>query len=482
MVLHFIGLGLGDEKDVTVRGLETIRKCAVLYLEHYTSVLAVGKERLEELYGKKVVLADREACEDKADAILLEARSKDIGFLVVGSPFAATTHMDLMIRAQNMGIKTTVSHNASIMNAIAACGLQLYNFGASVSICLFEEKWRPMSFYRKVAENQRIGLHSMCLLDIKIKEISYKNLMKGVSEYEKPRFLTADAAARQMLEVEREKKGGILGADSPVMAVCRAGQKDQLIVSGSLGEFQHLDFGKPLHTLVLPGHLHVLEKEMFMLFHWSKIIPEQKSKIPGDLRRKAETLRFLADPAATRRTMTTMSTAGKVAAGQRPRNILDLVHLLTAGSQGGELEKLSTFQEHMLTAAREFFASNPLEGEGGSRSRDGDGDDEVEVSDYEGKRRGEPSSGTYQERLQAQKKRWIASSEKGGRNLEEEEEEEVDDDDDTDRRLKRRQRIECDDDDDDGGELDIGCCENNEVTFCSCRSVIIGDLVPVLVL
>jgi len=39
-----------------------------------------------------------------------------------------------------------------------------------------------------------------------------------------------------------------------------------------------------------------------------------------------------------------------------------------------------------------------------------------------------------------------------------------------------------DDDDDDGGELDIGCCENNEVTFCSCRSVIIGDLVPVLVL
>eukprot|EP00466_Bigelowiella_natans_P008485 jgi/Bigna1/136647/aug1.35_g11355 len=86
----------------------------------------------------------------------------------------------------------------------------------------------------------------------------------------------------------------------------------------------------------------------------------------------------------------------------------------------------------MLTAAREFFASNPLEGEGGSRSRDDDGDDEVEVSDYEGKRRGEPSSGTYQERLQAQKKRWIASSEKGGRNLEEEEEEDEEEDDDDD--------------------------------------------------
>jgi diphthine synthase len=46
MVLYLVGLGLGDEKDITVKGLETVRKCSKVYLEHYTSILGVGKERL----------------------------------------------------------------------------------------------------------------------------------------------------------------------------------------------------------------------------------------------------------------------------------------------------------------------------------------------------------------------------------------------------------------------------------------------------
>lgn len=46
MVLFVIGLGLGDEKDITVRGLESIRKCTRVYLEYYTSVLGVDKAAL----------------------------------------------------------------------------------------------------------------------------------------------------------------------------------------------------------------------------------------------------------------------------------------------------------------------------------------------------------------------------------------------------------------------------------------------------
>ncbi len=46
MVLFLIGLGLGDEKDVTVKGLEAVKRCSKVYLEHYTSVLGVDKERL----------------------------------------------------------------------------------------------------------------------------------------------------------------------------------------------------------------------------------------------------------------------------------------------------------------------------------------------------------------------------------------------------------------------------------------------------
>jgi diphthine synthase len=55
MVLYLIGLGLGDEKDITLNGLEAIKRSAFVFLEHYTAILgAVPVERLEALYGKKV--------------------------------------------------------------------------------------------------------------------------------------------------------------------------------------------------------------------------------------------------------------------------------------------------------------------------------------------------------------------------------------------------------------------------------------------
>lgn len=46
MVLYVIGLGLGDEKDITVRGLEAVRGSAKVVLEHYTSILGVDKAKL----------------------------------------------------------------------------------------------------------------------------------------------------------------------------------------------------------------------------------------------------------------------------------------------------------------------------------------------------------------------------------------------------------------------------------------------------
>ena len=40
-MLYLIGLGLGDEKDITVKGLEIIKqKCEKVYLENYTSILS----------------------------------------------------------------------------------------------------------------------------------------------------------------------------------------------------------------------------------------------------------------------------------------------------------------------------------------------------------------------------------------------------------------------------------------------------------
>ncbi len=46
MVLYLIGLGLADEKDITVKGLEAVKKSSRVYLEAYTSILMVDKARL----------------------------------------------------------------------------------------------------------------------------------------------------------------------------------------------------------------------------------------------------------------------------------------------------------------------------------------------------------------------------------------------------------------------------------------------------
>lgn len=45
-MLYLVGLGLGDAKDITVKGLEAVRRCRRVYLEAYTSILTVGKEAL----------------------------------------------------------------------------------------------------------------------------------------------------------------------------------------------------------------------------------------------------------------------------------------------------------------------------------------------------------------------------------------------------------------------------------------------------
>jgi len=57
-MLFIIGLGLGDEKDITVKGLEAIKKCEKIYLEAYTSVLAISKQQLVlDLYYAKAIIS-----------------------------------------------------------------------------------------------------------------------------------------------------------------------------------------------------------------------------------------------------------------------------------------------------------------------------------------------------------------------------------------------------------------------------------------
>jgi diphthine methyl ester synthase len=318
MVLYVVGLGLCDERDVTLRGLAAVRRCKRIYLEAYTSVLpGVDKSRLERLYGKEVVIADREMVESRSDEILGGAGGEgqgagndgkgggggddDVAFLVVGDPFGATTHTDLVTRARERGIPVRVVHNASVMNAVGACGLQLYRYGEAVSVPFFTESWRPDSFYEKLAANAKSGLHTLCLLDIKVKEPDLAQLARGRTVYEPPRFMTVGQAAAQLIEVEKEKGLGVCTEETLAVGLARLGCPDEaaaaaddaeeddlgeeggeggaggrerwvrppaeLIVAGPLGRLRdEVDFGPPLHSLVIVGDMHEMEEEMLKQF------------------------------------------------------------------------------------------------------------------------------------------------------------------------------------------------------------------------
>ncbi|MBW2985486.1 diphthine synthase, partial [Candidatus Woesearchaeota archaeon] len=139
-MLYLIGIGLNNEKDISLNGLEAVKKADVVYLENYTSKLSCSVEDLEKLYGKKIILADRELVEQKAEqTILKDAKTKNVAFLVIGDVFGATTHVDMMLRAKKAGINVKIIHNSSILTAVGVVGFELYKYGKTTSIP-FENK------------------------------------------------------------------------------------------------------------------------------------------------------------------------------------------------------------------------------------------------------------------------------------------------------------------------------------------------------
>lgn len=258
--------GLGDEQDITLRGLNAVKKCKKVFLENYTSILGINHNKLTEFYGREVILADRDCVETGADQILDDAKDNDVAFLVVGDPLCATTHTDLILRAKELDITVEVIHNASVMGAAASCGLQLYSFGQTISIPFFTEEWRPDSFYSKILYNKRGGMHTLCLLDIKVKEPDFDAMARGKIVYLPPRFMTVNQSIEQLIEVEEKRQEGAYSKDSMCVGMARLGQKDQKIVAGTMEELRTVDFGEPLHCLVIAGDVHLMEEEMLQQF------------------------------------------------------------------------------------------------------------------------------------------------------------------------------------------------------------------------
>jgi diphthine synthase len=230
-MLSFIGLGLHDEKDLTLKALEEARSCDVLFAEFYTSKLAgTTLDRLEGMVGKKIRVLEREQVEN-SDMILKKSEEKKVGFLVPGDPLISTTHIALRLEARQRGVDTKVIHNASIHSAGPAIS-GLFNY----------------SFYNVIKENTARGLHTLLFLDI--------------SE----RLMTVNEALSILLDIEKRRKENVLRSDSLVVGIGCVGSENPVMIAGSADVVKNRDFGPDPHILIIPGELHFMEEEYLKEF------------------------------------------------------------------------------------------------------------------------------------------------------------------------------------------------------------------------
>lgn len=249
--MAFVGLGLHDEAGVTIRGLHEIETAEIVFAEEYTSTLSEGAmDRLAASTGKPIEVLGRVAIED-GGRILQECRTRRVALLVAGDPMTATTHVELRLRAIEQGSETVVVHGVSIMTAVPGLlGLQHYKFGRTVTLPIPQEGYSPTSPYELIAENMGMNLHTIVLLDI---------------DAENKRYMTANEGMHLLLDMERRTGKHAISPDALICVVARAGSPDSVVKAGPLKDLIGLDFGPPLHTLVVPGKLHFMENEALKL-------------------------------------------------------------------------------------------------------------------------------------------------------------------------------------------------------------------------
>jgi len=245
--ISFIGLGLNDENDISLKGLNEIKKSDKVYAEFYTAKLfGTDIKKIKQLYGKDITILSREETEN-GDKIINDAKIKNIVFLSCGDSMSATTHLDLRLRAINEGINTEIIHGSSIFTAVPGLlGLQNYKFGRTTTLAYPENEYFPTSPYDIIKKNIDTGLHSLILLDIQV---------------ENNKFMTANEGLHILEKMEKKIGYNIINDESIICVVARAGSQNPLLKTDYLKNLINYDFGPPLHSIIVPGKLHFLEIE-----------------------------------------------------------------------------------------------------------------------------------------------------------------------------------------------------------------------------
>ena len=248
IMLLFVGLGLYSWDDISVKGLTAIKSAESVFIETYTSCLMGSPpEELERAFGTRIHILSREEVEQHPDDLLELATRSQVVFLTGGDPMVSTTHTDLRLRAAERGIPTAIIHGASIASAVCGLtGLQNYRFGKSCSVPYPSGLWFPTTPMETVTLNQSLHLHTLVYLDIS--EGRYMTVNEGIA----------------ILETMAGKTGHPV--PSLVIGIARAGSSEPKVVAGPPSLLTRVDFGPPLHILVIPANLHPMEEEYLHQF------------------------------------------------------------------------------------------------------------------------------------------------------------------------------------------------------------------------
>jgi diphthine synthase len=248
-MLTFVGLGLYDERSVTVAGRDAVAAADRAFAEFYTShLVGADVDDLADYHDTPIEVRDREGVERDPEPILSAAEDgSDVVFLTAGDTMISTTHVDLRLRAEDRGIETRVVHAPTAESAASSLtGLQNYRFGKATTLPF---PWAhgadgvPDSVLETVEANRERGLHTLVYLDIKVDH----------PRIDGDAYMTASEAAGLLAENWREDALGVV--------VARAGAPDATVRADRLDRLADADFGEPLHLLVVPGDLHHVEED-----------------------------------------------------------------------------------------------------------------------------------------------------------------------------------------------------------------------------
>ena len=249
-MLWFIGLGISGFKSIPNEALEILSKADIVYLEQFTS--PIGKSdlmKIKKATSGEFKLAKRWLVEDGSE-ILKNAKKKKVALLAYGDPYIATTHIELRTRAIEEKIKTHSIHaSSSLTSMIGECGLHFYKVGRIATI-MSEMKSLTTPYY-VIYKNIIEGNHTVLLLEY---------------NQDKDFFLDPKDALNGLLETEKGQIRNVISLATYVIVASRIGFKDQSIISGKISSLKKINFGKPPHTIIIPGRLHFTETDALKLF------------------------------------------------------------------------------------------------------------------------------------------------------------------------------------------------------------------------